>query len=137
MDRQCFQLAGIKLIIKERQMLYRKGMTSKGFTLVEVIVVAVIVAVLAAVAIPLYLNYITTSRTNSAANSTASIASFCGACVNVNGVPTKAGSVITCVGGTPVTTIEIPPKITILLDAAAKTVTGSHTDGGVASVYNY
>jgi prepilin-type N-terminal cleavage/methylation domain-containing protein len=37
----------------------------KGFTLVEVIVVAVIVAVLAAVAIPLYMGYLDSTRQQS------------------------------------------------------------------------
>jgi type IV pilus assembly protein PilA len=111
--------------------------SNNGFTLVEVIVVAVIVSILAAVAIPLYLNYITDSRGNAAANAAGSIASFCGACVNVNGVPTRNGTVITCVGGAPVTTMEIPGKITIVLDIVAKTVTGTHVEGGAASVYHY
>ena len=48
---------------------------NKGFTLVEVIVVAVIVLVLAAVAIPLYNGYIKDSRRNVASNNAASMAS--------------------------------------------------------------
>ncbi len=51
----------------------------KGFTLVEVIVVAVIVAVLAAVAIPLYNGYIADSRMDVAENIAGSAASACGA----------------------------------------------------------
>ncbi len=43
--------------------------SQKGFTLVEVIVVAVIVAVLAAVAIPSYTAYVRTARINSAKTS--------------------------------------------------------------------
>ncbi len=53
----------------------RKNRKQKGFTLVEVIVVAVIVAVLAAVAIPLYNGYIRDSRNNVCQNTAASIAS--------------------------------------------------------------
>jgi len=51
----------------------------KGFTLVEVIVVAVIVAVLAAVAIPLYMGYIRDSRINVGNNVGGSLSSACGA----------------------------------------------------------
>ena len=58
---------------------------NKGFTLVEVIVVAIIVAILAAVAVPLYLNYVTNSRNNAAANAAGAVATFCGACVNASG----------------------------------------------------
>ncbi len=47
----------------------------KGFTLVEVIVVAVIVLILAAVAIPLYNGYIKDSRQNVANNTAGSVAS--------------------------------------------------------------
>jgi type IV pilus assembly protein PilA len=53
----------------------------KGFTLVEVIVVAVIVAVLAAVAIPLYMGYIHDSRLNVCNNIGGSVASAAGATV--------------------------------------------------------
>lgn len=59
-------------------------MNNKGFTLVEVIVVAVIVAVLAAVAIPLYNGYINDSRLNVAENIGGSVASACGATVQQN-----------------------------------------------------
>lgn len=51
----------------------------KGFTLVEVIVVAVIVAVLAAVAIPLYMGYIRDSRINVGNNVGGTLASAGGA----------------------------------------------------------
>jgi len=54
---------------------------NKGFTLVEVIVVAVIVLILAAVAIPLYNGYIADSRRNTASNIAGSIASALGALV--------------------------------------------------------
>jgi len=56
----------------------------KGFTLVEVIVVAVIVAVLAAVAIPLYMGYIRDSRMNVCQNNAASIASSLTAALQQN-----------------------------------------------------
>ena len=51
----------------------------KGFTLVEVIVVAVIVAVLAAVAIPLYMGYVRDSRIDVGNNVGGSLASAGGA----------------------------------------------------------
>ena len=52
---------------------------NKGFTLVEVIVVAVIVLILAAVAIPLYNGYIRDSRQASLENAGGAIASALGA----------------------------------------------------------
>lgn len=55
----------------------------KGFTLVEVIVVAVIVAVLALVGIQLYQGYVTESRRNTAENLAASAASFLQSAVNI------------------------------------------------------
>src|SRR5688572_27122868 len=69
----------------------KKG--QRGFTLVEVIVVAVIVAALAAVAVPLYLGYVDSSRRNAAANAAGSIASFAGACRNSAGTIALAGGV--------------------------------------------
>jgi type IV pilus assembly protein PilE len=63
-----------------------KKLNTKGFTLVEVIVVAVIVAVLALVAIQLYQGYVKESRQNTAENLAASAAGFLQAAVNANGV---------------------------------------------------
>jgi len=64
----------------------------KGFTLVEVIVVAVIVAILAAVAIPLYTGYIKDSRSNSANNVAGSLASGLGAYYQTTGSNINARS---------------------------------------------
>lgn len=71
-------------------MLSRIRRSSKGFTLVEVIVVAVIVAVLALVAIQLYRGYVTESRQNTAENLAASAASFIESAININ--PTLVGT---------------------------------------------
>jgi prepilin-type N-terminal cleavage/methylation domain-containing protein len=55
---------------------------NKGFTLVEVIVVAVIVAVLALVAIQLYRGYVSESRRNTAENLGAAAAGYLQAVLN-------------------------------------------------------
>ena len=54
----------------------------KGFTLIEVLVVAVIVAILAAVAIPAYSGYITSSRSRVALNTAGVIAAAVAAYVS-------------------------------------------------------
>lgn len=89
----------------------------RGFTLVEVIVVAVIVAAMAAVAVPMYLGYVDSSRKNAAANAAGSIASFCGACVNSGGsVGVIADGRLTCENeATGNTSITIPADINITL----------------------
>ncbi len=122
--------------------------SQRGFTLVEVIVVAIIVAALAAVAIPLYNNYVTTSKNNMAANAGGAVASFIGACIGLGGEP---GGVTTTdavgVAGTPLvatcldigkatvhnaSTIQVPDGIHIKI--TGKT-TGSQvvTNGSVAT----
>ena len=98
----------------------------KGFTLVEVIVVAIIVAALAAVAIPLYNNYVTTSKNNMAANTAGAVASFIGACIGLGGEPggvtttsqKSAGLKVTCLEAGKTTalngsTIQVPDGVNI------------------------
>lgn len=118
----------------------------KGFTLVEVIVVAIIVAALAAVAVPMYTSYVTSSRENAAANAAGSVASFMGACINQTGTITTAPNhpgtgttMITCTGPTPAPTMQLPRGIQIVISniAASGTVTANHTGGGANQVYNY
>jgi type IV pilus assembly protein PilA len=111
--------------------------SQKGFTLVEVIVVAVIVAVLAAVAIPLYLNYITDSRSNAANNASGTIASFCGACINSGGTIAAgaytSAAALVCTGNA--ATMQIPANITATITAT--TVSAIHDQGGVATLSTY
>lgn len=103
----------------------------KGFTLVEVIVVAVIVAILAAVAIPIYQSYVTDSRANSAKNAGGAVASFLGACVAGNGTASgtasegnngEASAVLECSGNS--TTSILPQDINIVITAT--TVAANH-----------
>ena len=123
----------------------------KGFTLVEVIVVAIIVAALAAVAIPLYNSYVSTSRNNAAANAAGSVASFMGACMNQTGTvtpstitaPTPGPVTLVCKYGSnspqDSTTIAVPAGITITISNITRspgTVTGV-SGGGTAQTYNF
>ena len=106
----------------------------KGFTLVEVIVVAVIVAVLAAVAIPIYLNYIDTSRENQANNIAGSVASFCGACEADDGTCTAVSG--TCSANS--ATVEIPTDYTVEDDAGDVTAFYTSDESNTTSkVYTY
>ena len=65
--------------------------SNKGFTLVEVIVVAVIVLILAAVAIPLYNGYMRDSRQAVAESTAGAIASALSAVAQSNLITTAAG----------------------------------------------
>jgi prepilin-type N-terminal cleavage/methylation domain-containing protein len=125
-------------------MTIRNLKSQRGFTLVEVIVVAVIVAILAGVSVPLYLGYINNSRENSAANAAGSAASFAAACVNT-------GKSISLLSGTPITgeadgskkiwcgTVDdaaspaliVPTDIT--LTRTDNTIKGKHKLGGAES----
>jgi prepilin-type N-terminal cleavage/methylation domain-containing protein len=111
----------------------------KGFTLVEVIVVAVIVAILAAVAIPLYNGYIADSRINVCQNTAASVASAFTAAVQQD--PSFDGTDFNAL-----TTITIPAQSGVAADASvitlptgytiaitATTVTVTHTASGKSS----
>lgn len=106
---------------------------NKGFTLVEVIVVAVIVLILAAVAIPLYNGYIQDSRAGSVENAAGAIASGLGAAVQTGGQisataevasgETQARFTITPVGGGEVSYIYVPKRLTATIANGEVTVT--------------
>ncbi len=133
----------------------KKG--QKGFTLVEVIVVAVIVAALAAVAIPLYLSYVDSTRKNAAANAAGSVASFAGACRNTGGtIDLTGGTAAVTTGGvttpgTPATgatcsvngsTVQIPADIIIINTRPANAtgpgrITGRHNLSAAADTSGY
>ncbi len=124
---------------KEVSMFQKLRRTRKGFTLVEVIVVAVIVAVLAAVAIPLYLNYVRDSRKNAAENAAGSATSFCAACINsgatltITGALVGGGGSLTCSNNT---SFAIPAKIILTVSGVASpsTVTAKHVDSPAGDV---
>jgi len=94
---------------------------NKGFTLVEVIVVAVIVLILAAVAIPLYNGYIDDSRQASVENVAGALAGALGAgeqigwgTLTVNQATSQAaGSIVITPNGGQVNTIIIPKNMAV------------------------
>ena len=104
----------------------------KGFTLIEVIVVAVIVAVLAAVAIPIYNGYIQSSRQNVVDNNAGALATFCAASRDQG---TNATLNVPLVDGALNTTWQIPKGITVVVGASSVTVT--HDKGKQNSTQNY
>jgi prepilin-type N-terminal cleavage/methylation domain-containing protein len=127
--------------------------SQRGFTLVEVIVVAIIVAALAGVAIPMYNNYVSTSRSNAAANAAGSLASWLGQCLSLQG---KVGGItkdqtkgdvpilITCtanVDGKPsqISTMALPPKIKFTISNLTTNgdVFAEHVDGSDIAHYAY
>lgn len=137
--------------------LRNKLAKQRGFTLVEVIVVAIIVAALAGVAIPMYTSYVTSSRVNAASNAAGSVASFMGSCTNQSGdvpaAPTTESSgasaiTLKCIAdssGTDITisSMQLPSGIKFLILAPTATVPGSVRATHVASAvkdsahYNY
>lgn len=108
--------------------IIRNTKNEKGFTLVEVIVVAVIVAILAAVAVPLYQGYVDSSRQNVVQNTAGSLASFCAASRNSGTVPPDVAGAATgaVINGAQNTTWTVPNGVTV--DITAPTVTVTHVD---------
>lgn len=113
----------------------------KGFTLVEVIVVAVIVAVLALVGIQLYQGYVVESQRNTAENLAASAAGFLQTAVNSIGIantdaivpnPLPGGQtwVVNLGGGPNVVTFTCPVNATITFTPPA----GGNPSNVVATV---
>jgi prepilin-type N-terminal cleavage/methylation domain-containing protein len=130
-------------ILKGGCLMFHKSRKEKGFTLVEVIVVAVIVAVLAAVAIPLYMGYIRDSRINVCNNIAGTVASACGATRQQDttiAIPSGgAGPLdLTFNGMNSVNNvIHIPDDYTVTITSGAGTVLVNHTSGGTSRTFTY
>lgn len=101
---------------------------NKGFTLVEVIVVAVIVAVLAAVAIPLYTNYVNDARQGVVDNAAASAASFLGVVRNADATLIPAAGTYSTLTGPNSTSWIAPTGVSVT--TTTNTVTASMTKSG-------
>ena len=101
----------------------------KGFTLVEVIVVAVIVAVLALVGIQLYTGYVADARQNTAENLAASAAGYLaternrGATAITVGATVSGTIAVTPAAGVTATSFTIPSTATL-------NITGTPAAGG-------
>jgi prepilin-type N-terminal cleavage/methylation domain-containing protein len=115
------------------KMLAKLRKNQKGFTLVEVIVVAVIVAVLALVAIMLYQGYTQDARRNTAENLAAAAAGYLQAEVNRGATGTVSLSGRNLVFGTPasgagitatVFTVPVNATPSIGTDAIQMTIAG-------------
>ena len=109
----------------------------KGFTLIEVIVVAVIVAILAAVAIPIYNAYVNSSRQNVVNNTAGSLATFCATSREQGqNVTPSTYAANTPIPGAQGTTWQVPVDITAVVAASQVTIT--HTkDNTKTRTVNY
>ena len=101
----------------------------KGFTLIEVMVVAVIVAILAAVAIPAYNGYVTRAGNNVATNVAGTVAAGLGTLVAENLAHSATGNAtgpgIATLGAN--VSVKIPEGVYIAWTATS--VTASHSKG--------
>jgi prepilin-type N-terminal cleavage/methylation domain-containing protein len=128
---------------------FHRKRNKKGFTLVEVIVVAVIVAVLAAVAIPLYLGYVQRARIQAAENAAGGLASFLAAVRNsenaanytlVNSLAAGASTSFNPGAGVPNVSYSAPKGITLAITgsvSAGGTVQATTIDNKTSQNYNW
>lgn len=120
-------------------MLTKIKKNAKGFTLVEVIVVAVIVAVLALVAVQLYQGYVRESRKNTAENLAASAAGFLQAQVNSgwtasSGNASNGGNLPSVVANA---VFYVPANANVYWDASTGLVTANVSSVNTSGTYKF
>lgn len=102
-------------------------MATKGFTLVEVIVVSVIVAVLALVGVQIYIGYVNDSRIQVLNNTAGNAATYLNAADNLGELeelaPTLSGTVVWSMHNG--ATFQAPAGVTVTIDEDAGTVSAS------------
>ena len=110
-------------------------MKKKGFTLIEVLIVAVIVAILVTVAIPSYQNYIVNSRNNVARNVAGTIVNSAAAVASqgytVAILAGQTGGKITFANGD---IVQIPADIKVIIDTASITCTNTEQGATAQSI---
>ena len=114
-------------------------MTKKGFTLIEVMVVAVIVAILSAVAIPIYNGYIERSANDVSKNVAGVVASSVGLAIENSSSGYIAMGTIGAVGGI----LQIATEVSVVIPKDVSVsygggdVTASHIKGSGIVTVNY
>ena len=76
--------AAHKAVTREAATLQNRGMTNRGFTLIELMIVVVVVGILAAIAIPSYSNYVDRATRADAKSSLLAAAQLLERCYTLN-----------------------------------------------------
>ncbi|MEC4723045.1 prepilin-type N-terminal cleavage/methylation domain-containing protein [Noviherbaspirillum sp. CPCC 100848] len=112
-----------------------KHRASKGFTLIELMIVVAIIGILAAVAVPAYQNYVTKAKFQDIVSAAAAVESAISMCINENAGDASLCDTATKVGLTSITNSkEAATAVAITATTAAVTATANAAAGGYTYV---